>query len=458
VVEGGHVSRSVLNLDMFPPLRSKTKLPVFFDAGEKSYHDCYQAVMFSNNPYRFRVISPYGYNSFSYGIQRPDPRAYSASVQQTIQLNNALNAEAQAQINAKEPQYNIWEIDDLNLSMSNMTIEPASSTSEDKAKSSMEKATEEKPLAEKLLAEKSSAEKSSIEETQSISTIPTETNGESSKPPKRSKFAGFKKALSIKSPEEKAVIKSEKMKARGRELRNAILAEENGRWPDDEWKRIVAEYQEKVGMTRKIAHLRIHYPLQYLHLLRAGYFEPIPVAWATLASNPLKFSIEAASGWRGITPTWRGYEDTAEERLYWVLNHRAGSAGTRMKPDLISAMNMARARMASAVPPPPAYFSADDTCHVQHTSEGYSKQVMPPAFAAFDRPELATDDTMILLDVSGSMDFEPVRPNYVEYLITGYSRSTQPKNKGKPRALVVLYDLLTFVSCRCSQGYRPALY
>lgn len=37
---------------------------------------------------------------------------------------------------------------------------------------------------------------------------------------------------------------------------------------------------------------------------------------------------------------------------------------------------------------------------------------------------------MILLDVSGSMDFDPLRPKYDKYLITGYESSTQPKNKG----------------------------
>jgi hypothetical protein len=102
-----------------------------------------------------------------------------------------------------------------------------------------------------------------------------------------------------------------------------------------------------------------------------------------------------------------------------------------MKPDIISAMNMARARMASAVEPPPVYFSADDTCHLQHTSDGYSKQVMPAPFRPYDAPEVPSDDTMILLDVSGSMDFDPLRPNYNKYLITGYSKSTQPKNKGQ---------------------------
>ena len=39
---------------------------------------------------------------------------------------------------------------------------------------------------------------------------------------------------------------------------------------------------------------------------------------------------------------------------------------------------------------------------------------------------------MILLDVSGSMDFDPLRPKYNKYLITGYEASTQPKNKGAP--------------------------
>ena len=250
--------------------------------------------------------------------------------------------------------------------------------------------------------------------------------------PKASRLSSFKKSMGIKSTEEKAVQKIEKMVGGGSELKNAILAEENGRWPDHQWRYLVSVYQEKVGMAKKIADLRNRHPIQYLHLLRAGYFEPIPVAWANQNSNPLKFSIESGAGWRGITPAWRGYEDTAEERLYWVLNHREGSVGMRMKPDFISEMNMARDRMAKAVPPPPQYYDANDTCHIQHTSEGYSNQVMPAPFVAYDRPEMPTDDTMILLDVSGSMDFDPLRPVYNQYLITGYTRSTQPKNKGKP--------------------------
>lgn len=281
---------------------------------------------------------------------------------------------------------------------------------------------------------KASDEKVSDEMRQSVSS--PSANGTAEKAAKSSRLSSFRKSIGIKSSEEKVIAKTEKMVDKGRDLRNKILAEEQGRWPDDQWRYIVAVYQDKVGMTTRIADLRARRPIQYLHLLRAGYLEPIPVAWANQASNPLKFSIEAAAGWRGITPAWRGYEDTAEERLYWVLNHREGSVGMRMKPDFISEMNMARARMATAVEPPPEYFSANDTCHIQHTSAGYSKQVMPTPFVAYDRPEVPTDDTMILLDVSGSMDFDPLRPNYNQYLITGYSRSTQPKNKGEHKKLV----------------------
>jgi hypothetical protein len=368
----------------------------------------------------------------AYFIQRPVPSYYTTSVQQTIRLNATLNTEAQNAIDAKEPSFNIWDFDNLESLMADVTIAPGSSGQADDDKEPVEKGSSEKRNSEKR---------------NSVSIPLQNSTAEGSK---SSKLASFKKILSIKSSEERVASKREKLHARGRELRDDILKEEHGRWPDEEWRHIVANYQEKVGMTRKIAHLRAHQPIQYLHLLRAGYFEPIPIAWANLASNPLKFSIESSAGWRGITPAWRGYEDTAEERLYWVLNHREGSVGMRMKPDMISAMNMARARMASAVEPPPTYYSANDTCHLQHLTDGYSKQVMPPPFRQVDAPYNPVDDTMILLDVSGSMDFDPLRPVYDRYLITGYTRSIQPKNRGELNWSNIL-DLL--LRCyRCRQG------
>ena len=375
--------------------------------------------MFSNNPYRFRVVSPYGYNQSAwYGRQAPQPGYHARSIHQTIQLNNALNAEAQAKIDAKEPKVNIWEDRPIEVTMSQLNL----STPRDQKKAPP--ASDRKDRDGATTSEKQSADEG--QKTQASSSA----NGGARQSAKGSRMSGFFRSVGIKSFEERAVGKVERLVEGNRALRNAILAEEAGRWPDHQWRYIVSVYQEKVGMTKKIADLRARHPIQYLHLLRAGYFEPIPVAWANQASNPLKFTIDAAAGWRGITPTWRGYEDTAEERLYWVLNHREGSVGMRMKPDFISEMDMARARMARAVEPPPQYFSNNDTCHLQHTSDGYSKQVMPAPFMAFDRPAVPTDDTMILLDVSGSMDFDPLRPMYNQYLITGYTRSTQPKNKG----------------------------
>jgi len=322
-------------------------------------------------------------------------------IHQTIQLNNQLNREAQDNIDAKEPKVNIWDDSVVETAMSRLDVKEAGDR-----KQSLPSADEKR------------------------NSMVSTPEGDAQRPAKPSRFASFRKSIGFKSSEDRAVGKMVKKMDKARELRDEILAEENARWPDEQWRQIVTVYQEKVGMTRKIADLRSRYPIQYLHLLRAGYFEPIPVAWATQVSNPLKFSIESAAGWRGITPAWRGYEDTAEERLYWVLNHREGSVGMRMKPDFISEMNMANARMATAVEPPPEYYSANDTCHIQHTSTGYSKQVMPSPFVTIDRPEDPSDDTMILLDVSGSMDFDPLRPVYNQYLITGYTDSTQPKNKG----------------------------
>ena len=400
--------------------------------GEKAYDDCYTygsssgVGIFSSNPYRWGVTSPYGMYNSAWGPQRPNPGYHAISVQQTIQLNNKLNAEAQRNIDAKEPNVDIWVADEeLSGSLSNLNIGRGSSDGE-KQTGKSQASERRQNLA--TSSENGKTDRYPNEKRQSIADSPSDSG--KSKVAKPSKFAGLRKSIGLKTTEEKAVIKTQKTITRSRELRDTILAEEQGRWPDEEWRQMVATYQEKVGMTRKIADLRARYPTQYLHLLRAGYFEPIPVAWANLNSNPLKFSIESSAGWRGITPAWRGYEDTAEERLYWVLNHREGSVGMRMKPDFISEMNMARARMASAVEPPPEYYSDNDVCHVQHTSAGYSKQVMPTPFRAYDRPEVPTDDTMILLDVSGSMDFDPVRPNYDQYLITGYSKSSQPKNKG----------------------------
>jgi len=167
-----------------------------------------------------------------YGMQAPIPRYYTRSVQQTIQLNAALNAESQANIDAKEPRINIWKLDELDASMSNLTLDTASSSHTNDKKRPIEKP-------------------SASEKRQSIAGPTGSTNGNAGAS-KTSRFSGLKKALAIKSSEEKAADKTQKIKNKGQDLRNAIVSEENGRWQDEEWRVIVANYQEKVGMTRKI--------------------------------------------------------------------------------------------------------------------------------------------------------------------------------------------------------------
>ncbi|KAJ3492050.1 hypothetical protein NLG97_g5483 [Lecanicillium saksenae] len=387
-------------------------------AREKAYDNLYytQATMFPSNPYRSKVISPiYGRNAFkgrdkneklwqSRIPPRADPAYYTQYLQEMIELNAALNEKAQSDIDAREPAMNIWEVDDLAKTASTLALQRRAQNTDISQDSA--RPTEGRALQNKQ---------------QAPATGPVNGNRRQS---------WLKKAFSGKTPEEKEAKRLGKLSASFGTLRNSILQEEQGRWPTQEWRRIVEEYQNKVGMKEKIAELRYRHPIQYLHLLRAGYFEPIPVAWADQVSNPLKFKIESMEGWRGITPTWRGFEDTAEERLYWVLNHRSGPDGQLLKPDVMSAVEMARQRMASAVEPPPQYFSATDTCHTHHSTEGYSNQVIPASFHAFDARETSADDTMILLDVSESMGSDLMRPDYEQYLITSYSRSTQPKNKG----------------------------
>lgn len=369
--------------------------------GEKHYHDCTQVRLFNNNPYRGAVASPYGFGgSTFYGVQRPDPEYHARFLQQMNTLNESLNTKAQAAVEAMEPSFNIWEVDQLQSSMSNIGIGP------------------------------------------SINRIVT---GE------KSKRASLKKALSIRSSEEKVASKTSKIFSEARALMDSILKEENGRWPEPEDRQIVAAYQEQVGMSQKVAALRTRNPLQYIHLLKAGYFEPIPRAWVKPGSNPLKFTIDSAVGWRGITPAWRGYKDTAEERLYWVLNHRLSNA-TILKPDIMSALKSAQARMEQAVEPPSIYHAQDDTCYIHQTCKAYSKQVMPPPFRLVDAPQQPTDDTVILLDVSGSMDSQPRRPEYNRFLIMKHKMISQPKNKG---TLYVANDL-TFQITDCSPRCGPS--
>ncbi|KAJ6120147.1 hypothetical protein N7523_004427 [Penicillium sp. IBT 18751x] len=352
--------------------------------GEKSYHEFTHLRFFNNNPYS-EVMSSYAPNGTAiYGIPRPDPQFHARFVEQTIALDTSLNAKAQAAVQATEPSFNIWELEQLESLVS--TMSPTHHLS-------------------------------------------TDGDGHAEKSSRRS---SFRKVLSVKSSDERTAGKIKKKLAGSFELRADILNEENGRWQYDSDRKIVAAYQEKVGMARQVADVRTHKPQQYIHLLRAGYFEPIPVAWQGQVSNPLGFTIDAAAGWRGITPAWRGYTNNAEERLYWVLNHREGG-GDVVKPNVLREFEIATARMASAEETNPRYHTNDDICHANNPVN-YTKQVRAPFILGYT-PKLPTDETMILLDASGSMDRDPVRPDFAKYLVTGFSKFKQPRNKGDTHSL-----------------------
>lgn len=197
--------------------------------GEKSYNDNKYTMMggtgagiFSGNPYRYKVVSPYGWNQSSWGMQRPQPGWHARNVHQTIQLNNSLNKEAQRAIDAKEPKYSIWDEKPLETAMSQLDLG-------DKKRASIAMPTDEK-------------RKSLAPSTTEPTAVP--------------KASGFRKLIGLKSTEEKAVAKVTKAVGKGQSLRDDILDEEAGRWPDEQWRNIVTVYQEKVGMATKIADLR----------------------------------------------------------------------------------------------------------------------------------------------------------------------------------------------------------
>jgi len=194
--------------------------------------------MFTSNPYVRNVISPYGqpwnratnsnYMGAYYRAQ-PIPAAHYANIVQTVALNKELNDKAQATIDAMEPKQNIWQRDVM-----------------------------ERPA----MAEKGQSQQSII------APAPNE---------KKPKFLSrLLSSSSTPSSSSTSTAKLPKDVPSAEELVQSILREETARWPD-EWRDIVRQYQIKTGMLNKIAHLRLVAPIQYLHLLRAGYFEPIPV-------------------------------------------------------------------------------------------------------------------------------------------------------------------------------------
>lgn len=86
--------------------------------GETTYNDFYtgtsRPALFSGNPY-WNVTVPYSLTSTgawggpaTVAVRRPNPLSHAKFIRETLALNNKLNQEAQAKVDALEPNTNIW--------------------------------------------------------------------------------------------------------------------------------------------------------------------------------------------------------------------------------------------------------------------------------------------------------------------------------------------------------------
>jgi hypothetical protein len=89
--------------------------------------------------------------------------------------------------------------------------------------------------------------------------------------PKKGFLSTLKDSLGGHSPEQRQYYIQE------------CVYEEHQRWPTEQKREIAKRYQAVVG----ISHLSAEFDKTYLEFLRKGYFEPIPLEWATSNWNPL---------------------------------------------------------------------------------------------------------------------------------------------------------------------------
>ncbi|KAJ3016655.1 hypothetical protein HKX48_003932 [Thoreauomyces humboldtii] len=186
-----------------------------------------------------------------------------------------------------------------------------------------------------------------------------------------------------------------------------IEAEEFTRWgpPGSPLNDMVMRYIEAIGVTKHRLDLIENKPKQYLRLLRMGYFEPIPVAWAQDRRGPLnRPPLEMG-----------GFDDAGEERLYWALNVAGAARGASfLRVDDASMMAQQSFRVMAAHAVDMSWGSPIDFCQQGKTKKSsYSKQVPPaPVSRAVEEVRHLQTlgqvdvDTMILMDCSGSMGRE----------------------------------------------------
>lgn len=182
---------------------------------------------------------------------------------------------------------------------------------------------------------------------------------------------------------------------------------------------LVMKYIVATRMQEHWEYLGSQHPRQFKRHLYKGYMEPIPTAW--VINRKLAYLYPEGSYWEG----------PAEKRLYYLLNNGVLPDGTkhaRMRPlniirdrnTIIRRGNERNARQQHLdVTKLAAYQSAGDVFHgdKQTKSHVYSDQVPNVVYEARQQAlhELAdgilhgTDhlETMLLIDVSGSMTWNP---------------------------------------------------
>jgi hypothetical protein len=225
-------------------------------------------------------------------------------------------------------------------------------------------------------------------------------------------------------PETKEQKAQEKMaKKEGKTQQITAKADElmRQRWgpPGSPVSEIVARYWVATRMQKHWEYLREQHPRQFRKHLDYGYMEPIPTRW--VQTRELAWQYPEGSYW----------ETPAEKRLYYLLNNGTtpdGSTHPPLRPlniyrdrkTIIRRGNERNARQIHLdAQKLAAYGSPADVFQIdqQTKSDQYSAQVPNVVYEARTRAlhELAdgiihgTDhlETMLLIDVSGSMTWNP---------------------------------------------------
>ena len=193
------------------------------------------------------------------------------------------------------------------------------------------------------------------------------------------------------------------------------------RWgpPGNSTMEMVSRYWHATRMEQHWEYLRLHHPKEFQKYLKKGYMEPIPTEWVRNQTLARMYP----------EPTY--WETPAEKRLYYLLNHGTMPDGSRhpqlyplnVNRDMRKIIRRGNERNARQVhldaQKLAAYQSSGDVFQSdkQTKSHQYSDQVPNIVYEARTAAlhELAdgilhgTDhlETMLLLDVSGSMMWNP---------------------------------------------------